>query len=410
MSQAELDSDAIRKDFPILGRTVQGNPLIYLDNAATSQKPHRVIDCITSYYQRSNANVHRSVHTLGEEATALYEEARDAVVRFIHAPGREGVVFTRGTTEAINLVASSWGGAHIKSGDEILLTVLEHHSNLIPWQRLAKEKGATLVFVDIEEDGTLQLDRLEKLLTDRTRLVAVTGASNVTGAITPIRKIVERAHAAGAVVIVDGAQMAPHLPVDVEALGCDFFAFSGHKMLGPTGIGALYGKPALLEEMEPFLVGGEMVREVWPDRATWNALPWKFEAGTPNIAGAIGLGAAIGYLEKLGMKAVRLHGGRLVQEALSAISELEGVTVYGPPLEERVPLITFNVEGIHPHDLAAALDEEGIALRAGNHCAQPLMRRLGIGGSLRVSFYLYNSSGEVDALVQSVRRAIERLS
>lgn len=406
-----LDDEAIRKDFPILDRTIQGKPLIYLDNAATSQKPYHVIEQMTSYYRRSNANVHRSIHTLGEEATALYEEARDRVCRFIKAPSREGVIFTRGTTEAINLVASSWGRTHLKPGDEILLTVLEHHSNLIPWQLLAKEKGAKLVFLDIDEEGRLQLDTFDRLLTDRTRLVAVTGASNVTGAITPLREIVARAHAAGAVVAVDGAQRVPHRAVDVRELGCDFFAFSGHKMLGPTGIGLLYGRPELLEEMPPFLAGGEMVREVWPDRATWNDLPWKFEAGTPDMAGAIGLGAAINYLDQLGMEAVRAHGDRLLREALAALLKIEGVTVYGPSLsEERVPLISFNCRGIHPHDLAAALDEEGIAVRAGRHCADPLMKRLGVAGTARASFYLYNTRSEVDAFVQSVQRAIALLS
>lgn len=406
-----LDTEAIRKDFPILGRTVQGKPLVYLDNAATSQKPVQVIDQITAYYQRSNANVHRSVHTLGEEATALYEAARDAVGRFIHAPSREGVIFTRGTTEAINLVAFSWGRTHLQPGDEILLTPLEHHSNLVPWQLLAKERGAKLVFLEIDEAGRLRLDSLAPLLTDRTRLVAVTAASNVTGAITPLRAIVDRAHAAGAVVVVDGAQMVPHLAVDVEALGCDFFAFSGHKMLGPTGIGVLYGKPALLEEMPPFLAGGEMVREVWPDRADWNALPWKFEAGTPDMAGAVGLGAAIKYLDRFGLEAVRAHGDRLVREAWGALSKLKGVTLYGPPSSDaRVPLISFNARGIHPHDLAAALDEEGIAVRAGRHCADPLMKRLGLSGSVRASFYLYNTRREVEAFVRSVQRAIERLS
>ena len=406
-----LNSEAIRKDFPILGRTVQGRPLIYLDNAATSQKPHRVIDRIVSYYERSNANVHRSIHTLGEEATALYEEARDEVGRFIHASAREEIVFTRGTTEAINLVAFSWGRSHIEPGDEILLTVLEHHSNLVPWQLLAQEKGAKLRFLDIGEDGKLQLDRLESLLTPRTRLVAITGASNVTGEMPPLRRIIEQAHAIGAVVVVDGAQMAPHVPVDVQALGCDFFAFSGHKMLGPTGIGVLYGKQSLMEEMPPFLSGGEMVREVWPERATWNALPWKFEAGTPNIAGAIGLGAAIRYLNQLGMPAVREHGRELVRQALTELAKLEGVTVYGPPpSEERVPLIAFNCREIHPHDLAAALDEDGIAVRAGRHCNDPLMKRLGVAGTARASFYLYNTESEAQAFVQSVQRTIDLLS
>ena len=374
--RTELDSEAIRKDFPILGRTIQGKPLIYLDSAATSQKPHQVIERITTYYERSNANVHRSVHALGEEATALYEDARDTVCRFIHASCREGIIFTRGTTEAINLVAYSWGRAHVREGDEILLTEMEHHSNLIPWQLLAQEKRARLVFLEIGEDGRLRIDQLGTLLTKKTRLVAVTQASNVLGIITPIHEIVKAAHAVGAKVLVDAAQAVPHMPIDVQELGCDFLAFSGHKMLGPTGIGVLYGKPELLEEMPPFLGGGEMIREVWLDRATWNHLPWKFEAGTPDVAEAIGLGAAIQYLEHVGMEAILAHGRTLVRDALLALSQLEGVTVYGPTdAAERIPLVAFNCRGLHPHDLAAALDEDGIAVRAGHHCAQPLMRR-----------------------------------
>jgi cysteine desulfurase/selenocysteine lyase len=410
-SKTELDSVAVRKDFPILNREIQGKPLIYLDSAATSQKPYQVIEQIKSYYEYSNANVHRSIHTLGEEATVLYEEARDQVCRFIHAPSREGIIFTRGTTEAINLVASSWGRTGIKPGDEILLTVLEHHSNLVPWQLLAKEKGARLVFVDIEEEGRLHLKMLDRLLTEKTRLVAVTGASNALGSLTPLRYIVDRAHAVGAVVIVDGAQRVPHLSVDVEELGCDFFVFSGHKMLGPTGIGVLYGKPELLERMPPFVAGGEMVREVWPDRANWSPLPWKFEAGTPNMAGAIGLGAAIRYLDQIGMEAVAAHGHRLIHDALAALSKIDGITLYGPShSKERLPLLSFNCRGIHPHDLAAALDDDGIAVRAGHHCTDPLMRRLGIGGTVRASFYIYNTRNEVQAFVQSVQRAIDFLS
>lgn len=405
--KTELDSEAIRKDFPILGRTMQGKPLIYLDSAATSQKPHQVIDRVKTYYERSNANVHRSVHALGEEATALYENARDTVCRFIHAPCREGIVFTRGTTEAINLLAYSWGRANVREGDEILLTEMEHHSNLIPWQLLAQEKGARLVFLEIGEDGRLRIDRLGSLLTEKTRLVAVTQASNMLGTIMPIHEIVEAAHAVGAKVLVDAAQAVPHISLDVEELGCDFLAFSGHKMLGPTGIGVLYGKPELLEKMPPFLSGGEMIREVWLDRATWNALPWKFEAGTPNIAAAIGLGAAIEYLEDLGMEAILAHGRTLVRDALLGLSQLEGVTVYGPhDADERVPLVAFNCRGIHPHDLAAALDEDGIAVRAGHHCAQPLMRRLGVAGTVRASFYLYNTSSEVRTFLQGVQKAM----
>jgi cysteine desulfurase / selenocysteine lyase len=405
--RTELNSAAIRKDFPILGRTIQGNPLVYLDSAATSQKPHQVIERIKTYYECSNANVHRSVHALGEEATALYEDARDTVCRFIHAPCREGIIFTRGTTEAINLVASSWGRAHVREGDEILLTETEHHSNLIPWQLLAREKGARLVFLDVGEDGQLRIDQLESRLTEKTRLVAVTQASNVLGTINPVRVIVEKAHAAGTVVLVDAAQAVPHMPIDVQALGCDFLAFSGHKMLGPTGIGVLYGKSELLEEMPPFLGGGEMIREVWLDRATWNRLPLKFEAGTPNVAAALGLATAMKYLEEHGIEAVLAHGQELVRDALSGLSQLDGVTIYGPTkADERVPLIAFNCHGIHPHDLAAALDEDGIAVRAGHHCAQPLMRRLGVAGTVRASFYLYNTSSEVHNFLRGVQNAL----
>ncbi len=399
-----MDSDAIRKDFPILARRINEKPLIYLDSAATSQKPYQVLERMKDYYEQSNANVHRSVHVLGEEATALYEAARDTVQRFIRAPGREGVIFTRGTTEAVNLVAQSWGRAHLKEGDQILLTVMEHHGNLIPWQLLAEEKGVQLVFLEIK-DGRLEIDQLSRMLTERTRLVAVTHASNVLGTINPVQRIVEMAHAVGAVVLIDAAQAVPHIAIDVQELGCDFLAFSGHKMLGPNGIGVLYGNPGLLQNMPPFLGGGEMIREVWPTKATWNALPWKFEAGTPNVAGAIGLAAAIEYLESVGMNAILAHGRALVCEALAALSELEGVTLYGPTeASERIPLIAFNCHGIHPHDLAAALDQDGIAVRAGHHCAQPLMRHFGVPGTVRASFYLYNTQAEVQALVQAVQR------
>ncbi len=408
--QTTLDSESIRKDFPILNREVNGKPLIYLDSAATSQKPLQVIEQIKDYYERSNANIHRSVHVLGEEATARYEQARDTVARFIHAPNREGVIFTRGTTEAANLVAYSWGRSHIREGDEILLTEMEHHSNLIPWQWLAKEKGARLVYLEAEEGG-VNAGRLGELLTKKTRLVAVTHASNVLGTITPIREIIQAAHAVGAVVFVDSAQAVPHVPLNVRDLDCDFLAFSGHKMLGPTGIGVLYGKPEHLDAMPPFLGGGEMIREVWPDRATWNVLPWKFEAGTPNIAGAIGLAAAIEYLEDLGMDAISSHGEQLVCKALTALSNLEGVTLYGSiETSHRIPLIAFNCQGIHPHDLAAALDEDGIAVRAGHHCAQLLMRRFAIEGTARVSFYIYNTQAEVRAFCDGVSNAIEQLS
>jgi cysteine desulfurase/selenocysteine lyase len=403
------DFEALRKDFPILQRTVHGKRLVYLDSAATSQKPGVVLDAIRHFYETSNANVHRSVHTLGEEATALYEGARDRVARFVGAPRREGVIFTRGATEAINLVAASWGRSALKEGDEIVLTELEHHSNLIPWQLLAKERGARLVFIPVRE-GEVDLSALSRCVTRRSRLIAVTALSNALGGITPLAPFREAAQAAGALFFVDAAQAVPHLPVDFGRIGCDFLAFSGHKMLGPNGIGVLVARPELLESMPPFMGGGEMIREVWTDQATWNRLPWKFEAGTPPVSEAVGLAAAIDYLEGIGMEAIRTHGAALAGGAAGALSSIKGVTLYGPKEnKERGPLVSFNCEGIHPHDLAAALDQEGIAIRAGHHCAQPLMRTLGIAGTARASFYLYNNAGDLKAFVEGVAKAADLL-
>ena len=393
----------LRADFPILERQVHGRPLIYLDSAATSQKPRQVIEALRQFYESSNANVHRSIHTLGEEATALYEAARDRVQTFIHAPRREEIVFTRNTTEGINLVARSWAGVHLHTGDEILLTELEHHSNLIPWQLLAREKGLQLRFIPITDDGYLDLTNLPRLLTTRTKLLGIAHQSNVLGTIIPVRAIADQAHAVGARVLVDAAQSVPHMGVDVSALGADFVVFSAHKMLGPTGIGVLWARWEELSRMEPFLGGGEMIREVWLDHATWNDLPWRFEAGTPNVAGAVGLTAAIAYLERVGLGTIREHEQALTTLALDALRREPGVTLYGPlKAADKGGVISFNIEGVHPHDVAQALDEEGIAVRGGHHCAMPLMRRLGVPGTARASFYLYTTEAEIEALIAAL--------
>ena len=400
------DVEEIRRDFPILERRIDGKKLVYLDNAATSQKPRRVIQALTEYYEEHNANIHRGVHRLAEEATAAYEEARQKVARFLGAPDVRGLIFTRGTTEAINLVANAWGRRFLREGDEVVLTEAEHHSNLVPWQLAARATGAKLRFVPILEDGTLDMEAAERLIGPRTRLVGCIHASNVLATINPVERLGELAHEAGAHMLVDGAQSAPHLPVEVEALGCDFYACSGHKMLGPTGVGVLWGKPEVLEEMDPFLGGGEMIREVHLDRSTWNDLPHKFEAGTMNIAQAVGLGAAVNYLGELGVENVREHEMRLGEYAYRRLSEIEGITIYGPE-KGRTGLVSFSLPDVHPHDLSQLLDEEGVAIRSGHHCAQPLMRRLGVAATARASFYLYNTEEEVDALVGALQHARE---
>ncbi len=400
------DVDEIRREFPILDRRIGDERLVYLDNAATSQKPRRVLDALTKYYERHNANIHRGVHRLAEEATAAYEESRAKVARFLGAPGTTGLVFTRGTTESINLVAHAWGRKNLREGDEVLLTEVEHHSNLVPWQLAAQATGARLRFVPIREDGTLDMEEAGRLIGPKTKLVGCIHASNVLATINPVVKLARMAREAGALMLVDGAQSAPHLPVDVEALGCDFFACSGHKMLGPTGVGVLWGRPEILEEMDPFLGGGEMIREVRLDLSTYNDLPYKFEAGTMNIAQAVGLGAAVDYLGELGMENVREHERRLGEYAYGRLSELEGIEIYGPK-EERTGLVSFSLPDVHPHDLSQLLDEEGIAIRSGHHCAQPLMRRLGVPATARASFYLYNVEEEVDRLVEALARARE---
>jgi len=403
-----LDIARIRKDFPILDRKVYGKPLVYFDNAATSQKPRQVIDALVRYYENSNANIHRAVHCLGEEATTAYEEAREKVARFINAPSSECVIFTRNTTEAINLVSYTWARQNIHEGDEILLTRMEHHSNLIPWQRIAAEKGASLRYVELTDEQTLSLDGLENLFDARTKMMAMPHVSNSLGTINPVEKIGAEARRHGVMFLVDGAQGAPHLPVDVQAIGCDFYAFSSHKMLGPTGVGVLYGRRELLEEMEPFLGGGEMIKKVTYEDATWNDLPWKFEAGTPNIADVIAFGTAIDYLSDVGMEDVRQHEIEITDYALRRLSELDDMTIYGPrDISQRGGVVSFNYGGLHPHDVGTILDRHGVAIRAGHHCTQPLMRQLGVSGTARASFYLYNTLEEVDVLVEALQAARE---
>jgi cysteine desulfurase/selenocysteine lyase len=391
-----------RPDFPILERVVGGRPVVYLDSAASSQRPRSVIEAMTRYYERSHANVHRSIHTLGEEATELYEAARDAVQRFIGAGHRQEIVFTRGTTDGLSIVADALGHT-LAPGDEILVTEMEHHSNIVPWQMAARIKGARVRAVPLADGGMLDLDALDRLLTDRTRVLAFTHVSNVLGTINPVADLCARARAVGALTVIDGAQAVPHMPVDVAALGCDVYAFSGHKMLGPTGIGVLWGRRELLERIEPTRGGSEMIKEVWIERARWNDLPWRFEPGTPPIAEAVGLGAAIEYLEKLGMERVAEHERELAAEAVARLAAIPGVEVYGPrESTARGAVVAFSVEGVHPHDVSAFLDAEGIAVRAGHHCAQPLMRTLGVVGTTRASFSVYTAPDEVDLLARTL--------
>jgi cysteine desulfurase/selenocysteine lyase len=389
-----------RGDFPVLSRIVNGQRLLYLDSAASSQKPRVVVEAMTRYYETSHANVHRSIHTLGEEATELYEAARDRVQRFINAPAREEIVFTRGTTDGIGMVAEAVGRT-LRAGDEIIVTELEHHSNLVPWQVAARDRGVTIRAIPLVGEGVLDLDAFDRLLGPRTRLVAVAHVSNVLGTIVPVADVVARARRAGALSLVDGAQAVPHMPVDMSAIGCDFYVFSAHKMLGPTGIGVLYGRRAVLEGLEPARGGSEMIKEVWIDRATWNDLPWRWEPGTPPIAEAVGLTAAIEYLEKLGMERVQEHTQGLAVQAAAQLAAIPGVRVFGPR-RERGAVVAFSVDGLHPHDVAAALDADGIAVRAGHHCAQPLMRWCGVVGTSRASFSVFNSPEDVARLAHAV--------
>ncbi|MGG3435010.1 cysteine desulfurase [Heyndrickxia coagulans] len=403
-----MDIKEVRRQFPILDQEVNGHPLVYLDSAATSQKPLRVIEAVNQYYREYNSNVHRGVHTLGTKATDHYEGAREKVRKFISAESTEEIIFTKGTTAGLNLVARSFGDAQVQEGDEIVITYMEHHSNLIPWQQLAKRKGAVLKYVPMQKNGTLRLEDVEKTVTERTKIVAAALVSNVLGTINPVKEMAKIAHSRGAYMVVDAAQGAPHMKVDVRDLDCDFLAFSGHKMCGPTGIGVLYGKKALLEEMEPLEYGGEMIDFVGLYDSTWKELPWKFEGGTPIIAGAIGLGEAIDFLEEIGLDEITAHEQDLSAYCLAQLSELEGITVYGPEsADERAGLVTFNLENVHPHDAATILDAEGIAIRAGHHCAQPLMKWLDVTATARASFYLYNTKEDIDKLVAGIVKAKE---
>ena len=403
-----MNIQGIRELFPILHQEVNGRPLVYLDSAATSQKPVQVIEAIDRYYREYNSNVHRGVHTLGTRATDGYEGAREKVRKFINANSIEEVIFTRGTTTAINTIAASYGRDNLKQGDEIVITYMEHHANIIPWQQLAKQTGAILKYIPLLEDGSISITDAEETITENTKIVSVMQVSNVLGAINPVKEIANIAHKNGAIMIVDGAQAAPHMRIDVQDLDCDFFAFSGHKMCGPTGIGVLYGKKQLLENMEPVETGGEMIDFVNLYESTWKELPWKFEAGTPVIAGAIGLGTAIDFLNEIGLENIEAHEHKLAEYAMNRMSEIEGLTIFGP--KQRAGLVTFNIEDVHPHDVSTVLDAEGIAVRAGHHCAQPLMKWLKVSATARASFYLYNTEEEIDKLVEGLIKTKEYFS
>ena len=400
-----MDIKSVREQFPVLDQEVNGHPLVYLDSSATSQKPISVIEAVDSYYRLHNSNVHRGVHTLGSRATDLYEGAREKVRKFIKAKSTKEIIFNRGTTTALNIVAESYGLANLSEGDEIVITQMEHHSNIIPWQQVAKRTGATLKYIPLEKNGTISLESVKETVTNNTKIVAIAHVSNVLGTINPVKEIGEIAHAHDAIIVVDGAQSAPHMKVDVEDLNCDFYAFSGHKMLAPTGIGVLYGKQALLEAMEPVEFGGEMIDFVDLYDSTWKELPWKFEGGTPIIAGAVGLGAAIDFLEDLGMDTVLAYEEKLVKYALEQMRAVDGINIYGP--EERAGLVTFNLGSVHPHDLSTVLDTEGIAVRAGHHCAQPLMKWLDVSATARASMYIYNNEDDIDRLVQGLVKTKE---
>lgn len=398
-----IDGKTIRQDFPILDQIVNDEPLVYLDNAATTQKPHAVLTALNDYYHHDNANVHRGVHTLAERATAAYEAAREKVRNFVNAKETAEILFTRGTTTSLNWVAQSFGEAFIEAGDEIVISYMEHHANIIPWQQLAQRKNAKLVYVDITPEGHLDMNDAKEKIGAKTKIVSIAQVSNVLGGVNPIAELTALAHAANAVMVVDGAQAVPHMPVDVQALDCDFYAFSGHKMCGPTGIGVLYGKRQWLEQMEPVEFGGEMIDFVNLYDSTWKELPWKFEAGTPNIAGAIGLGAAIDYLSALGMDNIHQYEQDLVNYVLPKLTAIEGLTVYGPQNPaEHTGVVAFNLDGIHPHDVATALDMEGVAVRAGHHCAQPLLQHLQVPATARASFYFYNTKEDADRLVAAI--------
>ena len=396
------NTEKIRKDFPILARKIHKNkPLVYFDNAATSQKPKQVIDAMDFYYRNYNANIHRSIHQLGEEATAKFEEAHEKVAEFINADSMEDIVFTKGTTESLNLLAYSLT-SKLNAGDEIAITQMEHHSNFVPWQQLAKQRNLKLKFIEIDKDGNLSAESVNRNITKKTKIVSVTHVSNVLGTINPIKDIAKIAHENGALMIADGAQSVPHMKVDVRNLDVDFYAFSGHKMLGPTGIGVLFGKKELLEKMQPFLYGGEMIREVKFEGTTFNDLPWKFEAGTPNIAEGIGLGAAVDYLQEIGMEKIRQRDKEITSYAIKQLMKIDGVEIYGP--KDRGAVVSFNVKGIHAHDVSQVLDSEGVAIRAGHHCCMPLMSVMKVGSTARASFYLYNTENEVDVFIKAIHK------
>lgn len=393
----------IKNDFPILFQEVNDESLVYLDNAATSQKPKQVIDSLVHYYEHDNANVHRGVHTLAERATSSYEASREKVRNFINAKSTKEVLFTRGTTTAINWLSRSYGDANVSVGDEILISQMEHHSNIVTWQELAKRQNATLVYVDLTDEGELDIEDFKKKLSHKTKIVSLAHASNVLGVVNPIKELAKLVHEVGAVMIVDGAQSVPHMSVDVQELDADFYAFSGHKMCGPTGIGVLYGKQNLLEKMEPIEFGGEMIDFVYHDHSTWTELPWKFEAGTPNIAGAIALGSAIDYLTEIGMDNIHQHEQELVEYVFPKLKAIEGLTIYGPQdPKKHTGVIAFNIDGVHPHDASTALDMEGVAVRAGHHCVQPLLTYLGVQSTARASFYFYNTKKDADRLVEAI--------
>ena len=403
-----LNVENIRKDFPILNQKIRGKQLVFLDSAATSQKPNHVIEAISEYYRTLNANIHRGIYFLSEESTFRYEAVRQQVSDFMGAGEARSIIFTRNTTESINIVAQAWGRKNIKEGDEILITEMEHHSNLVPWQMLAQEKGAELIYIPVTDEGLLDLSQFETLLTKRTKLMALTHVSNVLGTINDIKSITKRAHENGTIVVVDGAQAVPHLPVNVKDLGCDFYAFSAHKMLGPTGVGILYGKPEILESMPPFLGGGEMILEVQKPYSTWKEIPWKFEAGTPNFADVIAFSEAMHYLENIGYENIRKHEQFLTEYALKQLKEIRDIILYGPKaVSQRSGVISFSFTDLHPHDIGTLLDHEGVAIRAGHHCAQVLMRKLGVPATARASFYLYNTKEEIDILVHVLGKARE---
>lgn len=402
------DVNALRRQFPVLQRTVKGKPLVYFDNAATTQKPLPVIDALSDYYRQYNANIHRGIHSLAEEATAAYEATRDAVQQFIHAAHREEIIFTRGVTESINLVSYSWGRAHLQSGDEIIISGMEHHSNIVPWQLIAEITGAVIRVIPVTDTGELDMEAFYGLLSQKTKLVAVVHASNALGTINPVKQIIDAAHQVGAVVLVDGAQSSVHLDIDVQALDCDFFTLSSHKVYGPTGVGVLYGKRALLEQMPPFMGGGEMIREVTFVQSTWNELPYKFEAGTPNIADTVALKAAIDFVSGVGKPFIRQHEAALLAYATEQLSSINDVRIVGVA-PEKVSVVSFVVEGVHPQDMGILLDNQGVAVRTGHHCTQPLMQRFGIPGTIRASFAMYNTLSEIDVLIEGIHKAIRLL-